>query len=177
MGLSCSCDDFDKGDYDHWWEPGGRRLPPAGTRCCECAAPLPAEKHACIVHTEVYDPDETADPRPPHPDEVLGDKPDDSTTSRHWSQRYDAMEQSHYDYADTHGWDSDYERFERTRGIDYRCERCEGLAEAIEDLGYCMIAPGDLIDCHVEYVEEHGDGNVIWKRDRFNVWQPRNKSR
>lgn len=58
MGLSCSCDDFDKSDFERWWEPGGKSVPPAWSRCCECNAPLPPEKHDCIVHMEVYDPGE-----------------------------------------------------------------------------------------------------------------------
>lgn len=171
MGLSCSCDDFDKGEHDRWWEPGSRLVPPAGTRCCECCAPLPATPHACIVHFEVYNPEDEIEPRPPHPEDVLDDEPEDFNLARHWAQRYDAMEQAQEDYDRRHGWDSDYERFERVRSRDYRCERCDDLADAIEALGYCMIPPGELIESHLEYAEEHGTGNLIWK-PFAGVWHP-----
>lgn len=168
MGLSCSCDDFDKSDYDHWWEPGGRSVPPPGTKCCECCGPLPAEPLTCVDHMEVYEPDEP-EPRdftPPHP-----------VTSNSLTMIADHCEEMHEyameDYRDEHGWDSECERFERVRSTDYRCERCEGLVAAIEDLGYCMIAPGELPENHVEYVAEHGQHEIMWKCGADGVWHPR----
>lgn len=163
MGLSCSCD-FDKGDADHWWEPGRAQVPPAGTRCCECDAPLPVEPHANIVSMEVFEPDE---PRPPHPE-------DDDDLDAMSDDEFDRREALYDEWADRNGWDSDYERCERVSARDYRCDRCDGLAVSIEDLGYCMIGPGDLIDAHCEYVaEQDQDTEIIWKRDRSGVLQPR----
>lgn len=179
MGLSCSCDDFDKGDCDHWWEPGRKSVPPAGTRCCECCAPLPAVPLTCINHMEVYEPDEI-ELRPPHPEDVLDDEPDDCNLRRHWRQRYDAMEAEQEDYDDRHGWESDYERYERLISRDYRCERCEGLADAIEDMGYCMIGPGELAECHTEYVNEiakHSGHAVIWRQGKDGIWNPRPRTK
>lgn len=162
MGLSCSCGEFDKGEYDRWWEPGRRSVPPPGTRCCECDAPLP-DGEACqtILHGEVYDPGEI------EPEPTEDDDPDESGEA--FDARFDA-------WREKHGWDSEYERFERyTR--DYRCERCEGLADAIEDLGYCMIAPGELAEAHCEYVEQSGGAEMIWKRGRDGVLHPRRMTR
>ena len=32
MGLSCSCEDFDKGDFENWWGWGAKpRLQPASS--------------------------------------------------------------------------------------------------------------------------------------------------
>lgn len=179
MGLSCSCDDFDKGDYDDWCEPGRRSVPPPGTKCCECCAPLPAEPLTCWIHMEVYEPDETG--MPPHDVNLwprLGDPywpghPTCSVLERHGEQ----MEHARDDWSDEHGWDSECDRFERVRSKDYRCERCEGLVAAIEDLGYCMIAPGDLVENHVEYVAEHGQHEIMWKCGADGVWHPRRMTR
>lgn len=176
MGLSCSCDDFDKGDHESWWEPGRRSVPPPGTCCCECDALLPAgETCQTILHGEVYDPGEI-EPRPQHPDDVLDDEPDDVNLRRHWRQLYRAMEDAVDDYDGRHGWDGEYERFERYTS-EYRCERCEGLADAIEDLGYCMIAPGELAAAHCEYVEQSGAPEMIWRRGRDGVLHPRRMTR
>lgn len=159
MTLSCACNDFDKGDHDSWWEPGRRSVPPPGERCCECNAALPAgEKRASILHGEVYEPDAAAlaaDPEPEEPEDDDWDK---------FDARYDA-------WRDRHGWDSKFERFERYTS-EYRCERCEDLAAAIEDLGYCMIAPGELPDAHAEYVNERRH-QIIWKQNPDGVWHPR----
>lgn len=153
MGLSCGCDDFDKSDYDHWWEPGRPSVPPSGERCCECNALLPpGEKRATILHGEVYEPDE---PCPGWPDV------DEDVEFEAW--------------ADRTGWDWETERCERYTS-EYRCERCADLADAIEALGYCMIAPGELIDSHAEYVNEHAAQRrhtVIWKQNPDGVWHPR----
>lgn len=180
MGLSCSCDDFDKSDFERWWEPGGKSVPPAWSRCCECNAPLPPEKHDCIVHMEVYDPGEI-EPRPPHPEDVLDDEPEDVNLARFWAQRYDAMEADQEAYDDRHGWDSDDERYVRVASKDYRCERCSDLADSIEDLGYCIIAPGELAECHTEYVNdiaEHRTGPpIIWAKGKDRVWNPRPRTR
>lgn len=163
MGLSCSCD-FDKGDVETWWEPGRPQVPQAGTRCCECNAPLPAEPHANIVRMEVFEPDE---PRPSHPEDA-----DDFDAMS--DEEFDRREALYYEWANRNGWDSDYERCERVSAREYRCERCDGLATSIEALGYCMIGPGDLIEAHGEYVDGQEQGvEIIWKRDRSGVWQPR----
>lgn len=175
MGLSCSCDDFDKSDHDNWWEPGRRSVPPPGTKCCECCAPLPDEPLTCVIHMEVYDPGDDIEPEPrdftpPHPvtSNSLG------MIAEHCEEMHeDAME----DYRDRYGWDDECERFERVASKDYRCERCEGLVAAIEDLGYCMIAPGDLVDNHVEYVAEHGQHEIGWRPGRDGVWHPRRLTR
>lgn len=168
MGLSCECSDFDKSEYDHWWEPGGKRAPPTGQTCCECHAPLPVGETApCIVSSEVYEPEEPAprDPVDVDADEEMSD------------EEFKALERRHEDYQDRHGWDGDTERYERVRSIGYRCERCADLAEAIEDLGYCMIAPGELAECHEEYVAESGGHEVIWKPDHGGVFHPRRMTR
>lgn len=167
MGLSCSCDDFDKRDHDSWWEPGRRSVPPAGERCCECNALLPeGEKRASIMSGEVYDPGEI-EPQPRPPWDVDADEMDDDA--------FAAVESTWDIYCDKYGWDSDCERFERYTS-EYRCERCEDLADAIEGLGYCMIAPGDLPSAHAEYVNEHAEQRrhpIIWKPDPDGVWHPR----
>lgn len=165
MGLSCSCDDFDKGDFDHWWEPGGQGTPPPGTICCECGAPVPVEPRPCVDHMEVWEPANV----PPAPWEI-----DDSKMT--YEEFLDAEDRWHA-FCDEHGWDSDCERFERCASSDYRCDRCDGLVESIESLGYCAIAPGDLIDNHVEYVAEHGSHEVIWKRGRDGILNPRRMTR
>lgn len=125
------------------------------------------------MHGEVYDPGdidpEPRDFQPRHP--VTCD-----VLNRHLEQIEDAHEDAMEMWRDKHGWDSDCERFERFT-IDYRCERCEGLADAIEELGYCMIAPGDLADSHCEYVEQSGAPEMIWKRGKDGVWHPRRMTR
>lgn len=173
MGLSCSCGDFDKSELDHWYEPGRRSIPSAGTRCCECDALLPPEPCATILLGDVYEPDAE---RPPHPEDVLDDEPEDVTLARLWAQRHDAMEDELSAFDREHGWDSETERFERYT-TEYRCERCGGLAEAIEDLGYCMILPGALAEAHCEYVEQSGGAEMIWKRGRDGIWHPRRMTR
>ena len=169
MGLSCSCDDFDKSECTSWWEPGRRRVPPAGETCCECCAPLPAEPCQTILRGEVYDPGDI-EPEPRDFQPLYAVTCD--VLNRHLEQIEEAREDDIDAWRDKHGWDSDCERFERFT-TDYRCERCEGLADAIEDLGYCMIEPGGLIDAHVEYVEQSGAPEMIWKRGRAGVWHPR----
>lgn len=172
MGLSCYCDDFDKGEHDHWWEPGRTTVAPAGEQCSECNAPVGGIQCRTICDCEVYEPDEDL---PPHPEDVLGDEPDCSTLSRHWCQLYDAMETYREQRETALGWDSDYERFERST-LSYRCERCSDLAESIEDLGYCMIEPGGLPSAHEEYVEQSGKPEILWQPDRDGVLHPRRMS-
>lgn len=182
MGLSCSCEDFIKGDCEMWWQPGGRSVPPAGATCCECNAPLPPEPAQCFEHMEVYEP-EVERPQHPDNDDSLGDEPDDSTLRRHWHQRYDALERAYDDFADKYGWCSDDERFEQIDRIDYRCERCEGLATALDGaadeggLGFCLIAPGRLIEAHGDYIEMSGGAEMIWKRGRDGALHPRRMTR
>lgn len=154
MGLSCSCEDFDKGDFESWWEPGRETKAPAGVKCCECCAPIPeGDEVATILHFESYHLDDP--PRNPGED-------DDDYQERVWEWR-----DNHPD------WEDDYERFERVDSVDYRCDRCDGLAASIEDLGYCLTAPGDLIDSHIEYAWEHAKRRRKWVRDAEGVFQPR----
>lgn len=169
MGLSCSCGDFDKSEHNAWFEPGRRTIPPAGTTCCECNAPLLAEPCQTILCGEVYD---LGVEPPPHPEDVLDDEPEDFNLARHWNQRYDALEREREDFCADHGWDDECGRFERF-DLQYRCERCEGLADAIENLGYCMILPGELMESHCEYIEQTGGHEMIWQPDRTGVWHPR----
>lgn len=162
MGLSCSCGDFDKSDYESWWELGRRSSPDAGSKCCECDAPLsPDDKHQCFVESEAFEPETD---RPEDPDYIADELTDDE-----YDRRLKVLE----DWDDANGWEWDTERCERVVAYQYRCERCEGLADAIEDLGYCMIGPGELIENHYEYVEVQGGRDVIWKRDADGVFHPR----
>lgn len=173
MGLSCYCDDFDKSEHTKWFEPGRRSVPQPDETCCECNAPLPAETCQSILCGEVYEPDVEM---PPHPEDVLGDEPSDINLARHWDQRYSAMEAERDELCDKYGWDDECERFERY-SVQHRCERCEDLASAIEDIGYCMIIPGDLMESHCEYVEQSGGAEMIWKPNRYGIWHPRRMTR
>lgn len=169
MGLSCSCDDFDKGDHDKWWEPGQRNRPPAGEKCCECNAPLPDEPLECWLTMEVYDPgDEVEEPR----DFAPGHSVTCDVLNRHLEQLEEAHEDDMYEFQDEHGWDDDYERFERVAGKEFRCERCSDLVAAIEGLGYCAIGPGDLIENHVEYVAQNGHACMKWVKGQDGVLNP-----
>ncbi|MEQ1694389.1 MAG: hypothetical protein ABL901_00980 [Hyphomicrobiaceae bacterium] len=167
MGLSCSCGDFDKSDYDRWWEPARHAVPPAGEACCECDAPLPAGlKAQAICAMEVFNPTEPCPANPDDSDEDLSD-----AEFKHLEQAYDA-------WAARNGWDSESERCERAAETCYRCERCEDLADSIEALGYCMIGPRELIECHCEYVDEHLEGPELhWVRDAAGVLHPRRMTR
>jgi hypothetical protein len=93
-----------------------------------------------------------------------------------WDEVYEpiqtAFEFAREEWEEKHGWDDDYERCERCVEEFYRCERCAGLAESIEELGYCFIIPGELISDHEEYVYEQG-GSVRWEKDENGVFQPR----
>ncbi len=166
MGLSCSCEDFDKSEFDWWYEPGGAAAAPAWCTCCECDAPIAeGEQVQTIDHWEVYEPDEALPPDPDDSDEDLSD--DD----------YRRISKARDEACDRLGWDDDCERFERLERVDYRCERCSDLAETIEALGYCMVPPGELIGQHCEYVEQSGGHEVIWKRDAAGVLQPHRMTR
>ena len=163
MGLSCECyGDFDKGDFENWWEPGGLAIPPAGAKCCECNAPLPTEKCESFGHMEVWEPEGNP---PPHPDDL----PDAETIPD--AEAY-AIERAHDDWKDENGWDDEVERYERCIGSDYRCERCSDLASSIEDLGYCLIGPGELIEDHGEFIAEHGYAPRLWRAGPDGVLNP-----
>lgn len=174
MTLSCSCSDFDKGDHESWWEPGRSSVPPAGTRCCECNAPLPDNvEHKTILCGKVYDPGEIEkQPRPPwdvDSDEMTDDE-------------FDAIEAAWDAYCDKYGWDCETDRFERYNS-EYRCERCNDLKDAIEGMGFCMIGPGDLIASHTEYVNEVQElapgvvrREIIWRKNADGVWHPSRKT-
>lgn len=174
MTLYCSCADFEKSEHEKWWEPGRRSIPPSGARCCECGALLPeGEARASILEGEVYDPYDI-EPMPRSPWDVDADEMTD--------EEFAAVERAWDAYCDKHGWDSETKRFERF-DIAYRCERCGDLADAIEDMGYCMLAPGSLIEAHEEYVnevQEFATGivrrEIVWRRDKSGVWNPRRKT-
>jgi hypothetical protein len=163
MGLSCECSgNFDKGEYDNWWEPGGLAVPPVGTKCCECCAPLPAEECASFDHMEVWEPQA---PWPLHPD----DWPNVESLS---DVEFAEAEKAFDDFNDANGFDSETERFERCVAADYRCERCSDLASSIEDLGYCLIGPGELIEDHGEFIHEHGYTPRLWRAGADGVYNP-----
>ncbi len=166
MGLTCECfcSDFDKGDYDSWWEPGCASVPPSGMKCCECGAPLPAEECACIRNYEVYEPDGT-DAAPRHPWSAEGDE---SVTSAEFL----AIEAAWDEWAARTGWEDEYDRYERETGADYRCDRCAGLAASIEDLGYCLIRSGELIECHGDFIHEHGYAPRLWRAGADGIFNP-----
>lgn len=168
MTLSCSCAEFDPSEHDSWWEPGRRSVPPAGARCCECNAPLPdGERCPTILsHTVV----ETEEPEPP--DFATVEDEDEA-------ERLEAAWEA---WAERNGWNSDHDRCETSEAF-HRCERCGDLADAIEDMGFCMIEPGDLISAHEEYVNETQElapgvarREIIWAKNKDDVWHPRRKT-
>ncbi|RUM46529.1 MAG: hypothetical protein DSY80_01955 [Desulfocapsa sp.] len=73
------------------------------------------------------------------------------------------------------GWRfGEYERWERIRKYDLRCHRCQEVADAIANAGYCEPAVWNLIEDHEEYTrEEKGCAPVKWLKDDCGVWQPR----
>jgi hypothetical protein len=164
MILSCSCEDFDKSDYDRWWEPGGMAVPPSGSRCVECRAPLSDEPCESFDHMEIWEP---VDQQPPHPDTLP-----EYEQLKLSDADFTAMEIAHEDWLDDHGWDDECERFERCTGSDYRCGRCSDLAASIVDLGYCLIGPGELIDDHMEFIRKHGLAPRIWRADDGGTLNP-----
>ena len=161
MGLSCSCDDFDPSEHDCYFEHGRANVPPAGTKCCECNAPLPSEKQSCVLEYEVYEPEE------PEPEQQpWGGWPEEMTEAEIAGKEAirDAWETRN-------GYDIDTERCLKSSKW-YRCDRCAGLAEAIEDLGYCMVIPGELIEDHLEFIDEHGHALRKWVPDAAGVLNP-----
>jgi hypothetical protein len=164
MGLTCECYDFDPGEHDSWWEPGGAAIPPAGERCCECGAMLPQAPCERICHMKVYEPESEA---PPHPDDL----PDEEAEALSTVEAA-LMEGARDNWLSEHGWDFDTERYERCTSADYRCERCADLAASIEALGYCLIGPGELIECHGEFIHEHGYAPRLWRAGADGVFNP-----
>lgn len=177
MGLSCHC--YDYSDFDSWWEQGTDSVPPPGTKCCECCAPLPAEPCETIILYEKTD--EPSEGCPPHPEDVLPDPPGCEVQYRHWEQLYDEMERAYDDYRDENGWDSDQESY-TTHDMSYRCERCAGLALALTGgkaaggLGYCLIPPGELIECLGDYADIQGLTPRKWVRGKDGVFNPEKKA-
>lgn len=170
MTLSCSCGDFDKGDFDDWWEVTPLQAPD-NARCCECNSPIP-EGTSCagFISYETWTPDDIED-EPPDPEHVLSDEPECSVLSRHWEHLYLEMEIARERWFEDRGYDYDNERFERETGRQYRCERCDDIAASIEPLGFCTIAAGDLIDTHVEFVALQGtDKRARWSRGADGIW-------
>lgn len=174
MGLSCSCDDFDKGEYDTWWEVPYRAPAPAGAMCCECGAPIPAGLRTWAIDTmEVY----TPDVEPPR-------SPWDVDANEMSDEAFEALEKTWDTFCETHGYDDEYERFERCAGTEYRCERCDDLATALDGsaaeggLGFCTIGPGQLIEAHLEYVSDYvGGPPMVWVRDKAGILNPRRKTK
>lgn len=175
MGLSCSCD-FEKGEYERWYEPGGLRSAPSGTRCCECGAAIP---EGDVVNTtfefEVYEPEEERPEWNGPPEPFRWAEAEEAVAL--WDEAYglamQAIEAAQERYDAKYGFDREYERCERLAYTSFRCERCGGLAESIEDLGYCMIVPGELPEAHAEYVYEHSGANIRWVPDQNGVLNPK----
>lgn len=169
MTLSCSCPDFDPSEHESWWEMGRPSVPPPGSRCCECNALLPyGEQCQTILAHTVVEPDE------PHPE-----WPHNAETDEEEEERFEAAFDA---WAERNGWNSETERCEAS-DASYRCERCGDLSDAIEDMGFCMIAPGSLMESHEEYVndvQELAPGvirrEIVWRRDKAGVWHPRRKT-
>lgn len=179
MGLSCSCDDFDKGDYDRWWDAPYTRAAPAGATCCECDAAIPegSQVQAFDCWT-VFEPD-VPEPRSFEPLYRVTD----SVLERHADQLAEEYELARERWEDETGWDWDTERHERIEGVDYRCERCADLAVALDGtkaeggLGFCLIGPGQLIETHLEYVTDYvGGPPMTWARGKDGVFHPRRKT-
>ena len=128
---ACTCGGnygFDKGDHESWFECGFKSVPDAGAKCCECGAPLtPDRPRETFSHFEVYEPEGDAPPGP-HRD----------MTDDEWEAADIELDEFH----GAHGWDSDCERYERTLGHDWRCQRCEEEAEIMAALGHCAGRPG-----------------------------------
>lgn len=184
MALSCSCYDFDPCDYDSWWETGCDAIPPPGQKCCECRAPLPEGKPVeTFISFEAYDPEDEDLTIPPDPEDVLGDEPEDVNLYRFWEQRYDAMEEDRERTLDALGWDSDQGRYVRETHREYRCERCADLAESFEaskedgGLGFCKIAPGELIEAHMEFGQMQDPPiEIRWRKGDDGVFNPVKRS-
>jgi hypothetical protein len=113
---------------------------------------------------EVWEPEGSP---PPHPEDL----PDTEYEALSQAEAT-VMEDARDAWQDKHGWDSDTERYERCIGADYRCERCEDLADSIEALGYCMIGPGDLISSHLEFIHEHHYAERKWTENKDGVLNP-----
>lgn len=163
MSLSCYCFSSLE-DFDAWWEyPVVKIMDRAGEKCCECCRPLSVgEEVSVIYHYEVYDPDDVED-MPAEPSVSLPD------------EEFAAAEEARDKWLDDRGWDWDYERFTRELPPYYRCERCSDLAFAFSDLGFCAVAPGELIDTHAEYTRDYNPGSrpVKWEKNEQGIWNPR----
>lgn len=177
MGLSCECGDFDKADFDVWWEVGRDSFPDLDERCCECNAPLDVhDTYATFLHFEVYEPqDLDTEPLPPTRSEPWPGASQSELDA--YEQEWDDYEQRLGEWRDDRGWDEDCQRFERLMAQDWRCHRCQGIAEAFETLDYCLIAAGDVIYCHMEYLEEKGRWPMIWEKNADGVLNPRRMTR
>jgi hypothetical protein len=160
MVLACGCYDFDYGEHDSWVERLKDTIPPSGSKCCECNAPLTDGAYATFAIIEKY-----------APDEVFHE-------FHEWSQLHgddlDEYERQLDEFRDKHGWDSESEDYTKETVRRYRCDRCQGLAEAYEGLGYCFLGLGEVIEANVEYSAEHGR-EVKWKRDKNGVWNPKRR--
>lgn len=170
MSLSCSCDDFCKGEFDEWWQGPNATVSPTGETCVECGAAIPEGSEVTVFHHwEVYEPNVK---RPFDPEAELCDEPEDFNLARHWEQLYAAMQEDLDAHADAFGWDFDDERYERVTSSDYRCERCSDVASSIEAHGFCLIAPRELIDAHEEFVAMQNNGRRVEWMKRDGVFHP-----
>lgn len=169
MGLSCSCHDFDKGEFEYWWDAPYQTTTQSDTTCCECNAVIPVGTPATAFDSmEAYTPDVPV-PRAPWDVDAKEEMSDDD---------FEKLEKAWDEFCDQYGWDSDYERFERCTSTDYRCERCSDLAKALDGskdeggLGFCLIGPGELIDAHHDYIAMSGGRKMQWLPDVGGVLHP-----
>lgn len=194
MALSCECQDFDKYEHESWWEAGRAGLPPEGECCVECGKKLdPTVKCATFLHWEVFTPEGPEPPDFEYDGEIDGIPQQTSypwstngmskaqleeirICRALWDERFGIIEQWYIhqreEWERIHGFDDEGRRCERVVARDYRCERCGDLADSIEELGYCTIHMGQLIEAHMEFIEEHGLAPMVWRKDRDGVLNP-----
>jgi hypothetical protein len=56
---------------------------------------------------------------------------------------------------------------------NYRCDRCQSLAESYQELGYCVIGCGDVIDANIEYARHFSGVDLKWVRNSSGILNPR----
>jgi hypothetical protein len=100
------------------------------------------------------------------PGEERPEIPEDFAGGEAWEEARDAWDAEH-------GYNGETERCERAAEKFWRCARCSDLAAAYEELGYCMIVPGDLIACNIEYAWENAGARRKWTPDASGTLQPR----
>jgi len=201
--LTCTCsDDLDWIDEKTpgYWDNVSGISPREGQKCCECNAPLPIverlETPLLIIYSEgkyegVAEYEFMTDKQaaelgidlkdcdfPYGLDVPIDFNDDDFEKVNSYMNGYTA-DQFVIDYMDAVSEDTgwcfgEYERWERMTGYDLRCHRCQGIADAIADAGYCEPAVWNLIEDHKEYTRtENGCTPVEWLKDDNGVLQPR----